>query len=381
MKIFVIGQSNSGKTSFSKKLAEALGAVHIPISEWVRSRFPEFNDGVKSDERVEIMTKFSINALKRDPAVAVNFLRHKHDLSKPCAIEGIRNPSDFMQLFDYTSDFVIFIENKNNHIKFTGFERGVHIIESYLGYLLSNGLMDDSKGKRFSKYSWDCFSEEERLNGTNPCLKISLEGAVHAFLNTHPELKNFKPAPVQKDVVHMEIAPIRAFVKEEFLYNLDGARKGGLLPCSIFAISSYPGSAPTFKILIDGGYAFSYIPIHALLASNEVKSPQLEHGDLVYHNCPMTEICVNRFDTLAKSQIRAYFKTLKIWLKAKYLLTVDWYMGNDLLHLLELENGQFAMLPHHKVRFADSTEPFPHFKKLKYEWRVGEEEEGKPKWK
>ena len=95
----------------------------------------------------------------------------------------------------------------------------------------------------------------------------------------------------------------------------------------------------------------------------------LELADLVYHNCPAEDICVHAFEQL-QGPVQAYFKRRQLWLAGTYLLTIDWYTGNDLLHLIALENGQYAFLPHHKVKFRDGIKEFPPYRKMHSEWKV-----------
>lgn len=56
-------------------------------------------------------------------------------------------------------------------------------------------------------------------------------------------------------------------------------------------------------------------------------------------------------------------------LHANLIASVDWYDGNDLLHFVALMNGQFALLPSHKLMFGICE--LPDYKKLRAEWRVG----------
>ena len=50
----------------------------------------------------------------------------------------------------------------------------------------------------------------------------------------------------------------------------------------------------------------------------------------------------------------AYIKACKVFISGIYRATLDWSDANILLHLIELENGQFAFLPSHKVLFDNN---------------------------
>ncbi|TSC82432.1 MAG: hypothetical protein G01um101419_588 [Parcubacteria group bacterium Gr01-1014_19] len=370
MKIFVIGMSNSGKTTLAKKIAELYGLECLSASEWVRTASPEFADGPKSDDQVAAMTEFTIATLKKNPKITVDFLNDKYDLTKSYVIEGVRNPGDFIRLFNPVTDYVVFITNNNNALKATLFEEGIGVIRKYLDYLSSNGLLGELGDYRVCDYNWDYFSEEDRMKNEDPCSHGSLEGKVLGFRNTHPRIAAaLAKRPTGPSMVHAEIPPIKCLVKREFFYNMAEEKKGALIPCSIFAISSYPGHAVTFKILTADGHLFSYIPIDALVIKPNDNLPQLPMADLAYHNCPSKEICVNRFEALNR-ELRVFFKNRNLWMKGKYLLTVDWYMENELFHLIELENGQLSLSPSHKVRFADNDDPLPDYRALHPEWKV-----------
>jgi hypothetical protein len=151
---------------------------------------------------------------------------------------------------------------------------------------------------------------------------------------------------------------------------MDPARVGELRPCTAFSISSYPGNAPTFQILLADGAVFSYIPAPALIDPQRAAEPVLELADLVYHDCRSVEICVNRFDALA-GRVLCLFKRRDLWLAGTYLFTVDWYTGNDLLHGVALANGQLALLPNHKIKFGDHPPGFEPYKKIRREWVTG----------
>jgi hypothetical protein len=170
--------------------------------------------------------------------------------------------------------------------------------------------------------------------------------------------------------VHAPLPPIRCAVREEFLYNEERGH-GNLVPGAIFSVSSYPGHALTFQALLDGGGVFSYLPLSALVDPRryDPKAENLTLDELLYHDCKDEEIVVHRFPMLRRPA-RVFFRTRGRWMGARYLFTVDWWRGNDLLHALKLENGQLAALPSHKILFGKEG-PLPEYKKLRQTYRVG----------
>src|SRR4051812_23127630 len=103
MSVFVLGRSRTGKTPFAAQVALSLAVPHLSASEWVRQRFPpaSFPD---RQAFVEAITRFSIEELNRNPRACVEHLRTHHDLSRFVVLEGVRNPHDFVHLFDPRTD-------------------------------------------------------------------------------------------------------------------------------------------------------------------------------------------------------------------------------------------------------------------------------------
>jgi len=164
-------------------------------------------------------------------------------------------------------------------------------------------------------------------------------------------------------MVHIEIEPIKAYVNEFVLYN---GEKQGIVPCKIFAVSFYQGESITFGIELDEGSVFFYVPPQMISLNKEF---EFKLNELVYHNCPSSIVTANKFKFLEEKNLKVYIKQREKWFNAKYLLTIDWYEGNDLLHMIIIDNKQIAFLPSHKIKF-DGEEKFLPFKKMKFEWIV-----------
>jgi hypothetical protein len=173
--------------------------------------------------------------------------------------------------------------------------------------------------------------------------------------------------------IHAEIAPLSLEVRKSLLFGNDPRYESDWVPCRAFVFSSYPGSAPTFQILLADGAVFSYVPPHHLRVPSSSPADAarmvLELRDLAYHNCPDGDVVVNAFPELKGTHL-ALFKHREQWLHVEYAFTVDWYRGNDLLHCVLVENGQVAFLPHHKIKFHGKEPGFAPYKKLRNEWVV-----------
>jgi len=170
-------------------------------------------------------------------------------------------------------------------------------------------------------------------------------------------------------MIHQNIPPVRAFVEQTILYNMDPEYQDKYEACTIFGVSSYPLEALTAHVMLGNGSIFSYVPFHKLLNKPEEPNPKLELDDLVYKNCPDEHIAVHNFEFL-EGEVDAYFKRKDLWLPGHYLATVDWYESNELFHLIKLENYPIAAVPNHKLKFKGADRSFPPYKKLRQTWEV-----------
>ena len=344
-----------------------------------------------------IVTRFSLHILRTDPHASANFIRAKYDLSKPCVIEGVRNAFDLPLLFDPRTDFVIFVDHLFNRLKPTDFEFGIRLMAAQLEHLCELDVMDP---ERVVCYKLVTFRKPPVLPGlvrklgavasrlASSCgdsfetrCVLSLEEARDDILDRVAATNEGELQPGLNSV-HADTPRIQTCVRAEYLHGMNADYVGQYYPCRIFAVSSYIGSTPTFKIMLTGnttaeddicrGSVFSFIPASALVnpAKLGTSLPVLELSDLVYHNSKEGRICVNSFEALA-GPVQAYFAGKDLWLPGEYIFTIDWYDGNDLLHLVSLESGQYAMLPHHKLKFgAKAARKFAPFKKIKTNWQV-----------
>lgn len=350
MKIFVLGASHAGKSPLARRTAEALGVPCYGASAWVRDKWPPGSP-------VAEMTAWAIDELRRDPGVSVKSLHRRADLDGPCVIEGMRNPYDFVTCFDARCDLVVMLQLAEQR-PVTSFEHGLDVIRAYLMWLRDAGLL----GGEVFEYTFAGYGEAG-LDRPD-----TLEHAIVDFIAKARERTTREREP-QAAQVHAQIAPIEAHVRAEYLYGMDPARVGELRRCKVFAVSSYTGSAPTFQILLADGAVFSYVPPSALVDPSK-HGDVLELADLVYHDCKSTPICVHTFDVL-RGRVLAYFKHLDRWVGGEDLFTIDWYTTNELMHALALDNGQYALLPSHKVKFGDHPPGFEPYRKIRREWTVG----------
>lgn len=109
--LFVLGKSQCGKSTFSRKFCELNPEFqHIQGSEWIKAKHPEFVDTTQKNYREKI-TEASMKAIQENPNACVEFINQKYDLTKPTVVEGLRSPYDFMKLFDASKDYVLILDD------------------------------------------------------------------------------------------------------------------------------------------------------------------------------------------------------------------------------------------------------------------------------
>lgn len=148
MKVFVIGQSGSGKTPFAEMIAPRLGVPFYSASEWLKP-ITQGKAFLTKQEHIDGLTAISIKELQKNPNACLDYLRANHDLTQPCVIEGVRNPRDFIHLVDLNKDLLVFLNRKPNPYRPSTFDRGVVVISDYVHWVVANGLMDKERRVNF----------------------------------------------------------------------------------------------------------------------------------------------------------------------------------------------------------------------------------------
>ena len=169
MKHFVIGSSRTGKTTYAKTLAEKHGFQHISAGRWAREwylgDYENSQEMTNDPQIIADMTAYSLAVLKAAPNTTIEFMADHYDLYKPSVIEGVRNPRDFMRLYDPAKDVVHRLIYKGNPITPTKFEEGVEIIGRYMEWLQDLALITS---EQYIVHEFESIKPET-------CQKVSLE--------------------------------------------------------------------------------------------------------------------------------------------------------------------------------------------------------------
>jgi hypothetical protein len=349
MKLFIIGATQTGKTTLAQAVASELEMQALSASEWAKLRFKRSELATTDrDAYVREITDFTCTELAKQWDSCARYLQSR--CTGSLVIEGIRNPYDFSVLFDPHEDAVVFLLSGMDG-RTTFEKRGLAAIQAQVTFYVDTGILNADR------VYW--------LKVAIPLEEESIDELVTWALG-------IKAGSIEtrNEFVHADVGPIPCFVSELALYNND-PNKTAWVKGEIFSFSSYPGHAPTFNVLLDTGAVFSYIPCHLVRTSLGNSEPGVENLDLVYHNCPIGPFTINKFKRLAETPCTAHFKRTGKQMRADYLFTVDWWAGNDLFHCLALTDGRIAFLPSHKVLFGDDTGELPDYKKLHGTWTAG----------
>ena len=374
--VYIVGLSKCGKSPLAARLAAALGFAIVPGSEWIKARYvPSEAARVSVEAYITEITATSLLELAANPDACVDYIRAKYDVAEGgLVVDGLRNPRDFAMLYRPVVDLVLFLDYPANPIAPSEFERhGVAAIRANVNWLVDNGIASANrvaKVKLASIHGTDAPTPPtERYETPMPVACANLDTAM-AFAVGWAKARIIAWPGVQR--VHADLPRTRAWVENRVLYDDDPAHEGWS-PCVMFGLSSYEGHAPTFSVLLGNGAMFHYVPPHRLRHADPSETAcgevRFDLSDLVYHGSRAGRIVVTAYEALRDANVTAHFKHARTRMNARYVATVDWVDGNDLLHVLALENGQFAMLPSHKVMVGDA--PLPNYKKLRKEWRVG----------
>jgi len=146
MNYFIIGNTKSGKTGVAKilqrkhKNLDFLSASEMIKIEFIK-KYPERFSNL--GEYVKTITNFSVNLLQNDPKANAKYLKLKlqQNKEKSFIIDGLRNPIDFMEIFNPLEDVIIYIDNYDKIPKTNFEEYGINAIRSYFNFLTANRML------------------------------------------------------------------------------------------------------------------------------------------------------------------------------------------------------------------------------------------------
>lgn len=165
MKIFVVGMPKSGRTTVSKALCQSDTYRYIDATSWVRSTFRELKPGEHPQQYEDDYHQWFTSRLKLNHRLITDNIYDSIDAYGKGAedthhfvIDGLSSPKDFMHLFDYNKDVVVFLNRTGNPEEYKDYENiGVSVMRDYCFWLSSAELLPKT---RWFEYNFSIPGEE-----------------------------------------------------------------------------------------------------------------------------------------------------------------------------------------------------------------------------
>ncbi len=148
---------------------------------------------------------------------------------------------------------------------------------------------------------------------------------------------------------------IPCMVRDEFLL---GEPAMGYVRALIVGFNAIPHRAPSFVVLLATGAKYDPVPLHGLCTQ---PCEALPLSELCWWDCFSSEHSIEVIETLRHMRCEVRTRSGKT-LPGHYVFTVKWSGGfadvpaeHKTHDLIELESGQFAMMPNNKVRWLDAS--------------------------
>lgn len=155
MKIFLVGLEKSGKTAIASALSEYWDdCIHVSAFDWVRSTFREPYERENPDEYRQEFNLYITERMKLNRYLFVDnvcdILEINNNKNK-FLIDGVNSPKDFIHLFNYNEDVVIFLNRVDGPDYIEGHDQlNVNIIRDYCLWLSNRGLLTKKSWLEFN---------------------------------------------------------------------------------------------------------------------------------------------------------------------------------------------------------------------------------------
>jgi len=146
MKVFIVGMPQSGRTTVAKALSQLNGYCYVDAASWIRSSFREKKDKELQQHYQDEYHSWLLKRLKNTPNMIVDNVNNSissYIEGENFIIDGIFSPQDFVSLFDFKKDIVVFLNRTNNQSEYKDYENiGVSVLRDYCFWLSSAELLD-----------------------------------------------------------------------------------------------------------------------------------------------------------------------------------------------------------------------------------------------
>lgn len=170
-------------------------------------------------------------------------------------------------------------------------------------------------------------------------------------------------------LVH-NVPSIKCFVRAEFLYNQDEAKKGQLIPCVWLNLKSIRGQAWRVQVYLpEYGALYDKLPLHAFQAHEWPIERSYPLDFLQLWDCPAYDFTVTTIAALRGARVKVLMKDRQ-FAEGEYLFTADhchpdWSLidtswcetheEHKSFNFIQLDNGQYAAQPNNRTLFIDPS--------------------------
>ncbi len=163
MKIFIVGLPRSGRTTVAKAICEAHGYQYIDAMSWVRSTFRGIQKGEHPHQFEDEYQQYLTKRMSVNPWFVTDYIYEMMKVSGKedaiFVIDGITSPKDFITMFDFRQDIIVFLNRTDNEHEYRDHENiGTSVIRDYCFWMSSAGLIDK---KRWLEYNFRIPGEED----------------------------------------------------------------------------------------------------------------------------------------------------------------------------------------------------------------------------
>jgi adenylate kinase family enzyme len=147
MNIFILGLPKSGRTTLANEIVKNGEFLYIDTSSWIKSSFRIKRDDESQDLYDEDYYQFYINKIKVDSELSYRNTQNIIDICDKykIVIDNLIGPKDFIQLFDYNKDIVIFLNRIDYSAEYKDFQSiGLSVMRDYCYWLAAAGLLPKS---------------------------------------------------------------------------------------------------------------------------------------------------------------------------------------------------------------------------------------------
>lgn len=148
MNIFIIGLNKSGRSTLAQELSNEFGHPHIR-ADWFKDEFRKPKEKELEQHYLDDYAQWLTQRRKGNSQEVVEVVRNKIAWEN-AIVDGIQSPSDFVELFDYNRDFVVFLNRVDAPIPREPESIGASVIRDYCFWLASAGLIDKGRWHEYS---------------------------------------------------------------------------------------------------------------------------------------------------------------------------------------------------------------------------------------